>query len=210
MALERRDHAAERRSVLRAACAATLWALGARTAAVWAQAQPMGPAPRLSLSHAEGGWWVAAQWPIELSAPLSDALARGVALHFSLQVQLIAPRWYWRDKVVAQLSKHYRLAFLPLAQRWRLSTQTDAAEPGSGLGLSSTFDSLGAALATLSRLPLSRLAEDADLSEAEHRVDLHFALDAEQLPKPLLIGALGQSDWHYAISVSRALKADAP
>lgn len=201
--------ARQRRGLLRVALAVglglTLGAMGPLRAQTNAA-----PGLRISLSHAEGAWWVAAQWPMELSAPLADALSRGVALHFSLQVQLIAPRWYWRDKVVAQWVKRYRLAYLPLAQRWRVSTQVDAADPDSGLGLSNTFESLSAALATLSRQARTHLADDAELGEAEHRVELRFALDAEQLPKPLLIGALGQADWHYALSASRPLKADAP
>ena len=52
-----------------------------------------------------------------------------------------------------------------------------------------------------------RVAELAQLETgAEHRIEFRFRLDVAQLPRPLQIGTLGESDWVLNASASRRVK----
>jgi hypothetical protein len=45
--------------------------------------------------------------------------------------------------------------------------------------------------------------------DAKHRVDFSFRLDLTQLPRPLQLGILGESDWNLGVSRTLKLTSDA-
>lgn len=143
----------------------------------------------------------------ELPTAVEDALLKGVPVIFVAEADVLRERWYWLDKKVASTERHMRLVYQPLTRRWRLSVSSGLI-PGSGLGvgLNLTFDSLEDVLAAIRRVSGWRIAELADLDPGgRYRVDFHFRLDVSQLPRPLQIGALGQSDWTLAAAATRRL-----
>ena len=80
----------------------------------------------------------------------------------------------------------------------------DAVLPGSPT-LAQSFDSLPEALSALQRISRWRIASAEDVDpDARHNVDFQFRLDVGQLPRPLQIGVVGQSDW--AINISRGVR----
>lgn len=169
-------------------------------------ASGMAPAV-LRIAHEDGAWWLSAQVRLALPAPVADALAKGLPLHFVAQAQVVRKRWYWWDQVATRVLRRMRLSVLPLTQRWRLTSE---APPGDdvtpGLTLSQTFDTLDAALNAVGRVARWRLAEDAELSpQTAYVVQFRLGLDTDALPRPLVIGTLGQSDWAVGVSLSQAL-----
>ncbi len=148
---------------------------------------------------------VHAHLKLELGPAVEEALAKGVAVYFVAEAELMRDRWYWYDRKLAQVSRHYRLAYQPLTRLWRLQV---ASEPNFASGVSSiaqTFDSLQSALDVVRRQSGWKLADVADLDpEARQYLVYRFRLDMSQLPRPLQIGASSQTDWN--LSLSRQLR----
>ena len=143
----------------------------------------------------------------ELPAAVEDALIKGVAVIFVAEVEVFRDRWYWMKKKVAGAERHMRLAYQPLTRRWRLS-QSSGLVNSSGLGVSlnQNFDTLADALAAVQRQSRWKVAEISDIDpESRHLLEFRFRLDVAQLPRPLQIGTLGQSDWDIAVSTTRPM-----
>jgi hypothetical protein len=52
-----------------------------------------------------------------------------------------------------------------------------------------------------------RIANAADVaSDAKQTISINFKLDLKQLPRPLQIGAAGQSDWNIGFSKTQRLE----
>jgi hypothetical protein len=117
---------------------------------------------------------------LDLPPTLADALQRGVALHFVAEARVRRKRWYWRDAVVAEGERRWRLSHQPLTRQYRVAT--------SG-GLSQSFDTLTDALNVIrraSRWTLD-LREEPELGQA-YEIEFSLRLDASQLPGPVQIG----------------------
>lgn len=175
----------------------------------WAAAEgPNAEIVRLAAERSEGGVFVSAQMRLELASAVEEALQKGVAVHFVAQAQLLRDRWYWTDKRIATATRQMRLTYQPLTQHWKLS-QTQGAGARSGLALNQTFDTLAEALQALSRLSRWRIADNVDMDpDARHYVEFSFKLDSSELPRPLQIGILGQSDWSLSVNKSQRVSTD--
>lgn len=177
-----------------------------------AAAQTSGaPVQPLVLERSAGTVLLSTQLALELPGTVVDALGNGIPIYFVMSAKLVRERWYWTNQVLALTQRHTRLSYQPLTRRWRLSNvAANSAELGQGLSLDQSFDSLQEALAAISRVSAWRIAEGLMLSPDErYQVDFSFELDANQLPRPLQIGTLGQSDWRVAISRTQALEVKA-
>ncbi|MCE2783098.1 DUF4390 domain-containing protein [Limnohabitans sp.] len=151
-----------------------------------------------------------AQLSLELGPVLEDALAKGLALHFVAEAEILRDRWYWTDAQVSHEHRYYRLAFQPLTRRWRLNVSS---EPIAGTGLagsiSQNFETLGEALSVIRRQSAWRLVDLQSLSpDARQRVRYNFKLDVSQLPRPFQIAAGGQTDWNLQVSRTLRLSLD--
>lgn len=139
----------------------------------------------------------------ELSTAVEDALLKGVAMIFVAEADVFRERWYWTNKRVASAQRHMRLAYQPLTRRWRLNVSSGVITNAAlGVALNQNFDALLDALAAMQRLSHWKIADISDLDiEQRHIVEFRFRLDVSQLPRPLQIGTLGQSDWDIAGAV---------
>jgi hypothetical protein len=123
---------------------------------------------------------------IVLSAPLEDALNKGIPLYFLLDFELVRSRWYWfNDKVISR-EQPYRLSFNALTRQYRI-----------GIGaFYQNFPTLAEALQVMSKV---RRREDLDagtLSKGTaYTAGLRLRLDTSQLPKPFNLNALGSREW---------------
>lgn len=184
-------------------CAALSWGLPqlARAEAVVAEVQP------LQLERNADSILLTATVKFELPTAVEEALLKGVPVIFVAEAEIFRERWYWIDKKVADTQRHMRLVYQPLTRRWRLAVASGLiTSNGLGVSLNQTFDSLEDALGAIRRVSGWRIADLADLDAgARHRVEFHFRLDVSQLPRPLQIGALGQSDWTLATMATQRL-----
>jgi hypothetical protein len=139
----------------------------------------------------------------ELPAVVQDALLKGVALFFVAEADVLRERWYWSHKKVLSAERHMRLAYQPLTRRWRLNVASGLiTNAGLGMALNQNFDNLHDALVAVQRISRWDIAEASDLNlDQRHFVDFRFRLDVLQLPRPLQIGTLGQTDWDISASI---------
>lgn len=130
---------------------------------------------------------VSADFRMELTSRLEEAVARGVVLYFVVDFELSKARWYWLDDKVYSRSQTFRLYYNALTRQYRLSTG----------GLHQSFASLTEALRVLSHL---RNWQVIDANERvrvgeTYEAALRMRLDVTQLPRPFQISALGNKDW---------------
>jgi hypothetical protein len=134
---------------------------------------------------------------MSLPKVVEDAMQRGIPVYFVAEATLYRYRWYWRDERLARVQRSWRVAFQPLTATWRV---------GFG-GFNQSFQTLGEALATVSRSSRWKVAELSQL-EGEGRFYLEFSyrLDNSQLPSPLQLGLGAQADW--VLGVERTLRVE--
>jgi hypothetical protein len=174
-----------------------------------ARAQPSAPeVPLLKLERLEESLWLSVQLNVELPAVVEEALLKGIPIYFVAQADLLRERWYWMNKKVASTQRSMRLSYHPLTRRWRLNVASgEAAEVSQGLTLNQNFESLADAMSTIRRIFRWKIANLAELEPgSKHVVDFHFQLDVTQLPRPLQIGTLGQSDWLVSRAATQTLE----
>jgi hypothetical protein len=191
-----------------------VWALGLTgllgVSPAWAQSTA-GPAQavqldELQISRVDDGYYINAGLQLEWPPTVEEALAKGVPLHFVARVDILRERWYWSDKEVARQERYMRLSYQPLTRRWRLLVSSQPlGNTGLGVSLGQSFDSASEALSALGRIHRWKVADAMQIeADARHRVEFSFRLDLNQLPRPLQIGILGDSDWN--LGVTRSLK----
>lgn len=142
---------------------------------------------QLDLSPDDGAVLLTAQFVLDLSAPLKNAVERGLPLHFVTEYQLLRQRNLWFDKETGSGQIEWRLSYHALTRQYRL---------GSVRG-SESFPSLDEAIAHMTHLrdwPVSRV--DQLEPEQEYRVRVRMRLDTSRLPKPFQITALTDSEWN--------------
>jgi hypothetical protein len=171
------------------------------------QAETRAEVTQLELARGGDGVELAASLKFDLPAAVQDALFKGLPVIFVEEVEVYRERWYWLDKRVGAAQRHMRLVFQPLIRRWRLSLGSGPGSTAELGALSQTFDTLEEALGVIRRVSGWRITDFANLETgAEHRVEFRFRLDVAQLPRPLQIGALGESDWVLDARASRRVK----
>jgi hypothetical protein len=161
----------------------------------------------LKISRQGDGVYLSADWHFELPSTLEDALLKGVPLYFVTEAELTQERWYFYDQRVALTERHVRVMYQPLTRRWRVSVLPHAfSGTGLGVNLGQSYASAEEAMQTVRRLTQWRIANAADLNaEAKQALFVRFKLDLSQLPRPLQMGALTQSEWNINYSKSQRL-----
>lgn len=134
----------------------------------------------------DGGFVLSADFDLDFSQRLEEAVGKGLALNFVVDFELTRPRWYWLDEKVVKTSQNWRLTYHALTRQYRLS---------SGV-LHQSFTSLAEALRVLSRLRNWRVIEADRLRTGDtFFAALRVYLDVSQLPKPFQVEALSNKDW---------------
>jgi hypothetical protein len=182
-------------------CLALVWPVAARADV------PATEISQVKFERAGDSILLTATVKFELSAAVQDALLKGVAVIFVAEADILRERWYWINKNVVRVQRHMRLAYQPLTRRWRLNVASGMiSNSGLGLALNQNFETLAEALAAIQRLSRWKIADMADIDlEKHYLVDFRFRLDVSQLPRPLQIGTLGQTDWDVSASSRQPL-----
>jgi Domain of unknown function (DUF4390) len=128
-----------------------------------------------AVTAADDGYVLEAQFEVQLTPVLDDALHKGVPLYFLLEHELIRSRWYWTNEKVAIVQQQRRLYYNTLTRQYRVGTGA----------LYQNFTSLNEALDTMSRVR-RRLDLDpgALRKDTTYAAALRMRLDTTQLPKP--------------------------
>lgn len=143
------------------------------------------------------GYQLAADYNINMSFYVEQALIRGITLSFVSEFKLTRSRWYWLDDVVAKNEQTTKLSYSALTRQYRILH-------GS---LFQNFDSLEEALAVLGHqtsnpIQFEQLKSGRGYivsllkSDSDYSAYVRMSLDISQLPKPLQVNALAGDDWN--------------
>jgi len=163
------------------------------------------------LAHAEGiavksavleptddGWQLDADFDVQFSPRLEEAVNRGVPLYFVVDFELSRPRWYWFDQKPVQYTQTYKITYTPLLRQYRLSV-------GSVYQNFTRFEEV---TRVLSRIRGLHVADPQALKrDITYQAAVRMRLDTSQLPKPFQVNAIASRDWtltsdwhHWSIS----------
>lgn len=139
---------------------------------------------KAALTAFEEGYILEAEFDIQLTPLLDDVLHKGVPLYFTLEFEVMRPRWYWTNEKIVSIQQQQRLSFNTLTRQYRV---------GAG-ALYQNFPTLAEALAFMNRV---RRREDIDPNvlrkDTGYAAALRMRLDATQLPKPFQLNT--GRDW---------------
>ena len=164
----------------------------------------------LRLERSEGALLLQSTLRLDLSSTIEDALQKGMPIYFVTEAELTRDRWYWYDKKIGVIARHYRLAYQPLTRMWRLNVSRDPiGAVGLASSLSQTFETLPEALAAIRRTVNWKLADVADLdSDNKYTLIFKFRLDVSQLPRPFQMMVGTQSEWNLTTQKIQRLSSD--
>ena len=146
-------------------------------------------ARQVELMQNEDALTVSADFDLDLSARLEEALTHGVALYFVVEFELVRPRWYWLDEKTASEKLVLRLFYHSLSRQYRISRGA----------LYQNFPTLAEALRTLGTIRNWAVVERDQLKpEVSYVASLRMRLDTTQLPKPFQVSALTNREWTLA------------
>jgi hypothetical protein len=182
-------------------------ALGLMLAGV-AQADTPVELQALKIERQDAAIYMSGTWQFEMPSALEDALLKGITLYFVTEVDISQERWYVYNQRVAHAERHVRLFYQPLTRRWRVNiSQQPFNVSGLGVSLGQSYDTAEDAFSAVRRIVQWRIANAGELNpDAKQTININFKLDLKQLPRPLQIGAAGQSDWNIGYNKTQRLE----
>lgn len=128
-----------------------------------------------------------ADFDLNFSQALEDALNKGVPLNFVVEFELNRPRWYWFDENIVSAQQQVRISYYALTKQYHLQVHDEQR----------TFNNLAELKAELGHIHEWRVVERAQLKKRfSYEARLRMRLDLNQLPKPLQVNALASKDWN--------------
>lgn len=152
-------------------------------------------AEAVEITHAhieagDEGYKLAASYAFELNHGLEDALAHGVPLYFTTEIELTRPRWYWFDEKAVLARQTSRISYNVLTRQYHVSIAGSVQQ---------NFSSLEDALFLIRRPSRWLVAARGALKAGEsYNVTLRMGMDRDYLPKPIQVNAFNNSDWRLA------------
>ena len=141
------------------------------------------------LEPADDGWNLEAEFDMQFSQRLEEAVNRGVPLYFVVDFELARPRWYWFDEKPVVLSQTYKISYTPLLRQYRLSIGNQY----------QNFTRFEEVTRVLSRLRGWHIADKGALKKDQvYQASVRMRLDTAQLPKPFQLNAIASRDWTLA------------
>ncbi len=142
------------------------------------------------LENSEEGVKLSATFNLDLNHNLEEALTRGIPLHFTTDVELRRPRWYWFDETTLSTSRTIRIEYNVLTRQYR---------GGVAGSVQQSFSSFEDAMSLVRRPSRWVVAERGVLKAGEtYTVSVRMRLNLEYLPKPFQVNALNNSDWRLS------------
>jgi len=139
-----------------------------------------------TLESTDEGYAVHADFDVDLTPRVEEALNSGVSLYFVVEFELIRPRWYWFDQKTVVSRLQYRLTYHALSRQYRLWTGT----------FHQPFASLSEALRVLGRVRSWYVLERTQVEYGQrYETAVRMQLDQTQLPRPFQLSALTSREW---------------
>lgn len=140
---------------------------------------------KAELRLGEDGYHPAARFTVSPNFVVEQALTHGVPLYFIGEFSLTHSRWYWMSEVVARGELTAKLSYNILTRQYRITRGA----------LFQNFDNLEDALQVLNYQSFASFPAALLKDNAAYVAAVRLRLDVTQLPKPLQINALANTDW---------------
>jgi hypothetical protein len=128
-----------------------------------------------------------ADFGIEVSPDVEEALNKGVPLNFLVEFQLVQPRRYWFDDEITSATQRIRLSYHALTRQYLINLP----------GHQRAFATLAEALEELSKVRDWIVIEKTQVTKGEnYQAMLRIRLDHSRLPKALQVEAIGSDKWN--------------
>jgi hypothetical protein len=132
---------------------------------------------------------LSAEFDVNLTPALEQALDKGVPLYFTIEFDLKRPRFLWFPDDVASWSITYRVSYSALTRQYRVSSGP----------LGQTFESLDDVERFIGHVAARPVASAGDVTKGvQYEAAVRMKLDVNQLPKPFQVNALASRDWQLA------------
>jgi hypothetical protein len=137
------------------------------------------------------GYLLNAESDIAFGVALEQAVQKGFDLHFILEFQLLAPRKYWFDEVIASVNQHVTLRYHALSRQY-LVIREDANKKNQ----QKSFATLAEAEEELAFVSDFKVLQNTTLkSDTQYKAILLMRLDKSRLPKAFQVDAINSNDW---------------
>jgi hypothetical protein len=128
-----------------------------------------------------------ANFEINFSKEVEEALNKGVQLDFLIEFQIVSPSTYWFDDEIKSTSMHVTMGYHALSRQYLVNRNNHQY----------AFATLQEAKEELARIRNWQVVEKSLLTKGEeYYAALRIRLDQSRLPKPLQVDALGSEDWN--------------
>jgi len=134
----------------------------------------------------DGRLEISADLDVVLNNALRESAERGVALYFTADLEIRAPRWWWFDRRVLSRTRTWRVAYNALTRQW--ATRIDE--------VAWPVESLDEAMRLVTNIRGWSVADAGAFDAGGHyRGRLRLRLDTSQLARPFQVHALNSSAW---------------
>jgi Domain of unknown function (DUF4390) len=133
----------------------------------------------------EDGYQLSADFDVNFSYQVQQALSLGVPLYFVGEFSLTRSRWYWLDEQVFQSEQSVKISYNVLTRQYRISR-------GS---LFQNFASLEEMMRILARQSSVYIPAEAMKKDGSYLAAVRLRLDTKQLPKLMQVNVLTSRDW---------------
>lgn len=139
------------------------------------------------LVAADEAYVLNADFDLNLSGVVEEAVNKGVPLNFLIEFQITSPRRYWFDDEIVTATNIVTISYHALSRQYLINRDNHQ----------QSFASLQEAKAEFSHLREWQVVEKNLLKKGEnYQAALRVRLDQSKLPKPLQVDALGSEDWN--------------
>jgi hypothetical protein len=151
---------------------------------------------RAGIEASDDGYRLNATYSFDLPSGLEQAVMHGIPLHFTTEIELTRPRWWWTDDKAVSKRRTVRLHYDLLTRQYTVQVISGPQQSG---GLQQSYQTLDEALLSIRRPSRWLIAARGELKPGEvYNVTLRMFMDRDYLQKPLQVDAFNNSDLRLA------------
>ena len=145
---------------------------------------------KAEIQSTEEGYRLNTAYVFDLNHELQDAVQNGVKLHFTTEIEMTRPRWWWRDEKAVLSKRTIGISYDMLTRQYIVSTGGSVPQP---------FNTLDDALSLIRRPARWLIAPKDALKRGEvYNVAVRMYMDRDFLSKPLQVNAINDSSWRLS------------
>lgn len=145
---------------------------------------------QVEIQSSEDGYRLNTRFSFDLNHELQDAVQNGVKLHFTTEIEMTRPRWWWRDEKAVLAKRTIGISYDVLTRQYIVAINGSVPQP---------FNTLDDALSLIRRPARWLIAPKGALKQGEvYNVSLRMFMDRDFLSKPLQVNAINDSSWRLS------------